>query len=274
MNDKYSKLYKTAETDEEAVARLIAILRILRVECPWDRKQTHESLTGCMLEEAYEAVDAINEKNYDNLKEELGDVLLQTLFHSLLAEEEKRFGFKDVINEECEKMIRRHPHVFSTAEAKSVDNVLEKWENIKRQENNWDSQTERLKSVPKALPALIRSRKVQERASEVGFDWDDTSDVFPKIIEETQELRKAYENRSNSEIVEELGDLLFSIVNISRFLSVNAEDALTDATDKFIRRFGRMESAAAAEGVKLQDLELKEMDVLWEKAKDLDSSGK
>ena len=140
MNDKYSELYKTAETDEEAVARLIAILRILRVECPWDRKQTHESLTGCMLEEAYEAVDAINEKNYDNLKEELGDVLLQTLFHSLLAEEEGRFGFKDVINEECEKMIRRHPHVFSTAEAKSVDNVLEKWENIKRQENNWEQE--------------------------------------------------------------------------------------------------------------------------------------
>lgn len=269
MLDKYSGLYETAGTDEEALGRLIKILRVLRTECPWDRKQTHDSLTGCMLEEAYEAVDAINEKDFDNLKEELGDVLLQTVFHSLLAEEEGHFDMTAVINEECEKMIRRHPHVFSVTEAKSIDNVLEKWENIKRQENDWNSQSERLEGVPKALPALVRSRKVQKRASEVGFDWDDISDVFLKISEETQELREAYENRGSEEIVEELGDLLFSIVNISRFLGVDAEDALTRATDKFIRRVAFVEAAAGSEGRELTDLGQEEMDVFWEKSKDL-----
>ena len=271
MKDQYSELYKTAETKEEALARLTAILRVLRVECPWDRKQTHESLTGCMLEEAYEAVDAINEKDYDNLKEELGDVLLQTIFHSLLAEEEGHFDMTAVINEECEKMIRRHPHVFSDTEAKSIDNVLEKWENIKRQENDWDRQSERLRGVPRALPALIRGRKVQERASEIGFDWDDISGVFHKVREETQELREAYEDQDHEEIVEELGDLLFSIVNISRFLGVDAEESLTRATDKFIRRVEYVESEALKRGMKVSELEQDQQDILWEMAKDEDS---
>ncbi|MBR6444119.1 MAG: nucleoside triphosphate pyrophosphohydrolase [Firmicutes bacterium] len=268
MKDEYRELYKTAETDEEALARLISILRILRKECPWDRKQTHDSLTGCMLEEAYEAVDAINEENYDNLKEELGDVLLQTVFHSLLAEEEGRFDMKAVINEECEKMIRRHPHVFSDTEAKTIDNVLEKWENIKRQENDWNSQSERLRDVPKALPALVRGRKVQERASEIGFDWDDISGVFLKIREETQELREAYEDQGREDIVEELGDLLFSIVNISRFLGVDPEESLTRATDKFIKRVEYVESEAGKRGVSVSELDPEQQDIFWEMAKD------
>ena len=271
MKDQYSELYKTADTEEEALSRLTAILRVLRTECPWDRKQTHESLTGCMLEEAYEAVDAINEKDYDNLKEELGDVLLQTVFHSLLAEEEGRFDMTAVINEECEKMIRRHPHVFSDTEAKSIDNVLEKWENIKQQESDWDRQSERLRGVPRALPALVRSRKVQERASEIGFDWDDVSGVFHKVREETQELREAYGGQDHEGIVEELGDLLFSIVNISRFLGIDAEECLTRATDKFIRRVEYVESEALERGVKVSDLEQEQQDVLWEMAKDKDS---
>ena len=271
MKEEYSELYKTAETDEEALGRLVSILRILRKECPWDRKQTHDSLTGCMLEEAYEAVDAINEENYDNLKEELGDVLLQTIFHSLLAEEEGRFDMTAVINAECEKMIRRHPHVFSDTEAKSIDNVLEKWENIKRQESDWNSQSERLRDVPKALPALIRSRKVQERASEIGFDWDDISGIFLKIREETQELREAYEDQGGEGIVEELGDLLFSIVNISRFLGVDAEESLTHATDKFIRRVEYVESEAVKRGMQVSELTQEQQDIFWEMAKDEDS---
>ena len=271
MKEEYSELYKTAETDEEALGRLSSILRVLRKECPWDRKQTHDSLTGCMLEEAYEAVDAINEENYDNLKEELGDVLLQTIFHSLLAEEEGRFDMTAVINAECEKMIRRHPHVFSDTEAKSIDNVLEKWENIKRQESDWNSQSERLRDVPKALPALIRSRKVQERASEIGFDWDDISGIFLKIREETQELREAYEDKGREGIVEELGDLLFSIVNISRFLGVDAEESLTHATDKFIRRVEYVESEAVKRGMQVSELTQEQQDIFWEMAKDEDS---
>ena len=271
MREEYSELYKTAETDEEALGRLISILRVLRKECPWDRKQTHDSLTGCMLEEAYEAVDAINEENYDNLKEELGDVLLQTIFHSLLAEEESRFDMTAVINADCEKMIRRHPHVFSDTEAKSIDNVLEKWENIKRQESDWNSQSERHRDVPKALPALIRSRKVQERASEIGFDWDDISGIFLKIREETQELREAYEDQGREGIVEELGDLLFSIVNISRFLGIDAEESLTHATDKFIRRVEYVESEAVKREMQVSELTQEQQDIFWEMAKDEDS---
>ncbi len=264
---KYPELQKTASDSLEAVKRLIDIVELLRKECPWDKVQTHESLRKCMLEEAYEVADAIDNKDFANLREELGDVLLQVVFHASLAKESANFDLKDVINEECEKMIRRHPHIFSTEEAKNVDKVLEKWENVKRKEKGHQTQLERLSAVPRALPALTRSYKVQARAAEVGFDWDDVSGAFSKIHEETGELEGAYRSSAQDAITEELGDLLFSVVNVARFLDVDPEYALTLTSDKFTRRFGYIEKVASDNGRKLTDMTLSEMDVLWEEAK-------
>lgn len=264
---KYPELQKTAVSDSEAVKRLSDIIELLRKECPWDKVQTHQTLRKCMLEEAYEVADAIDNMDFANLREELGDVMLQVIFHASLAAENGNFSLKDVINDECEKMIRRHPHIFSNEDAKNVDKVLEKWENVKRKEKGQKTQLERLTSVPKALPALTRSYKVQARAAEVGFDWDDVSGAFSKIHEETDELAEACRSSEKDAIVGELGDLLFSIVNVARFLDVDPEYALTLTSEKFIRRFGYIEEAADAAGLKLTDMTLAEMDKLWDEAK-------
>lgn len=266
---EYENLTKEARRPEEAFARLIEILKVLRRECPWDREQTHESLRVCMLEEAYEVVEAINTGNYENLEEELGDVFLQVLFHSSLAAESKRFDLTNVINKECDKMIRRHPHVFLREEANSIDKALEKWENVKRREHGEASHTARLSAVPKALPALTRSFKIQARAAEVGFDWDDVACAFQKIDEEVSELKEAAESKQKEKIVEELGDLIFSAVNAARFLGVDPEEALNLTSEKFIKRFSEIEKAAVASGKRLEEMSLEEMDVLWEYAKTL-----
>ena len=266
---KYGELIKPAENAEAAFARLIAIIELLRRECPWDRVQTHKSLRPCMLEEAYEVADAIDSSDMDNLEEELGDVLLQVVFHTSLASENNKFAMTSLINRECDKMVRRHPHVFLQETAKSVDKVLEKWENVKKKEHGQTTQTQRLSSVPKALPALIRGYKVQARAAEVGFDWDDVAPAFQKIKEETGELLEAYraapENRDR--LAEELGDLLFSVVNAARFLKVDPEQALTSTSEKFIRRFSFIEEEAFRQGKQLEEMTLTEMDKLWEAAK-------
>ncbi len=264
---KYPELQKTAASDSEAVKRLSDIIELLRKECPWDKVQTHQTLRKCMLEEAYEVADAIDNMDFANLREELGDVMLQVIFHASLAAENGNFSLKDVINDECEKMIRRHPHIFSNEDAKNVDKVLEKWENVKRKEKGQKTQLERLTSVPKALPALTRSYKVQARAAEVGFDWDDVSGAFSKIHEETDELAEACRSFEKDAIAGELGDLLFSIVNVARFLDVDPEYALTLTSEKFISRFGYIEEAADAAGLKLTDMTLAEMDKLWDEAK-------
>ena len=266
---EYENLTEEARRPEEAFARLIEILKVLRRECPWDREQTHESLRVCMLEEAYEVVEAINTGNYENLEEELGDVFLQVLFHSSLAAESKRFDLTDVINKECDKMIRRHPHVFLREEANSIDKALEKWENVKRREHGEASHTARLSAVPKALPALTRSFKIQARAAEVGFDWDDVACAFQKIDEEVSELKEAAESKQKEKIVEELGDLIFSAVNAARFLGVDPEEALNLTSEKFIKRFSEIEKAALASGKRLEEMSLEEMDILWEYAKTL-----
>lgn len=266
---EYENLTEEARRPEEAFARLIEILKVLRRECPWDREQTHESLRVCMLEEAYEMVEAINTGNYENLEEELGDVFLQVLFHSSLAAESKRFDLTDVINKECDKMIRRHPHVFLREEANSIDKALEKWENVKRREHGEASHTARLSAVPKALPALTRSFKIQARAAEVGFDWDDVACAFQKIDEEVSELKEAAESKQKEKIVEELGDLIFSAVNTARFLGVDPEEALNLTSEKFIKRFSEIEKAALASGKRLEEMSLEEMDILWEYAKTL-----
>ncbi|NLP30734.1 MAG: nucleoside triphosphate pyrophosphohydrolase [Clostridiales bacterium] len=266
----FEDLYLEGKTDEEAVKRLAKIISILRSEegCPWDKAQTHESLKPCLVEEAYEVLEAIDNKDWDNLEEELGDVLLQVIFHSDLGKEEGKFDLKSIANRECEKMIRRHPHIFSNFSIDSIDTVVEKWENMKQREAQI-SYTESMKRIPKSLPALRKSYKVQAKAAQVGFDWNDTDSAFEKITEETKELFEAYKKSNQDSIVEELGDLLFAVVNVARFLQVDPEDALNFASQKFIRRFGFIESSAKEEGRKLEELTLSEMDKLWEDSKAL-----
>lgn len=276
MREEYEHLMREAATSEQALARLAEIISILRKQCPWDRAQTHETLKACMLEEAYESVEAIDRRDADNLAEELGDVMLQVVFHSNLAQEEGLFDLKTVINRECEKMIRRHPHIFLTETAnntiKSIDNVLEKWENIKERENAGKTRTDRLAGVPLALPALTRAAKVQKKAAEVGFDWTEVTPAVDKVREETEELIAAYSaaEPDKERVAEELGDLLFSVVNVARFLKVDPEEALRMTTNKFIRRFSHVEQQALACGRSVEDMSLAEMDKLWDEAKELE----
>ena len=278
MKEQYRGLAETAKDKQEAIERLAEIIGILRKECPWDKVQTHESLRPGMLEEAYEVVDAINNHDLENLREELGDVLLQVVFHAHIEEENQNFDLTDVINEECEKMIRRHPHVFleesENNHAKSIDKVLEKWENIKVQEKGTSDVTSRMEKVPKALPALVRAAKIQKKAAESGFDWDDISGAFEKVQEEYREVSECYaENPSGLDALkEEVGDLLFSVVNIARFLGIDPEDALDYTNNKFIRRFSYVEKAALACGRELEEMSLSEMDELWNEAKQLEHS--
>lgn len=267
MDERYKELFDFKDDEGEALKRLGDIISILRKECPWDREQTHESLITCMIEEAYEAVDAIQENNVENLREELGDVLLQVVFHSNLSTEEGAFTLTDVINEECDKMIRRHPHVFLKEKVKTIDKMLEKWENVKSREHGERNYTERLERVPKAFPALLRSSKVQSKASKVGFDWNDVEKVFEKVEKKLLELKEACFQGYSGDISEELGDLLFSVVNLSRFLDVDAEKSLNEATAKFIKRFAYIENASTKRGIDLKDMSLEEMDELWEEAK-------
>ncbi len=272
----YEELLKTAQTDSEGFERLQRVIEILRAPggCPWDRAQTHESLTRGMVEEAYEVVQAIENHDRDNLIEELGDVLLQVVMHAQIASEEGNFTMKDICNREAEKMIFRHPHVFGPkaenskdSQGLSVDNVLDLWENIKEVEKSETSATASMQKIPRHLPALLRSEKVQKKAARVGFDWPDVSGAFQKLDEESAELKEAYQQGDQEHIKEELGDLLFAITNISRFLGIDPEDALNATSNKFIRRFAYVESAAMAQGRRPEDMTLSEMDTLWEEAK-------
>lgn len=272
----YEEYYAEAKSSEEAVERLRNIIHILRGAegCPWDREQTHETLKRCLVEETYEVIEAIDNRDADNLEEELGDVLLQVVMHAEIGEESGKFNLKTVANRVSDKMIRRHPHVFGEKTVKNqnnavetIDNVLERWENVKRNEHGVKSQTDSMKSIPKALPSLLRSDKIQKKAADVGFDWDTVEEAFAKVKEETVELLDIYDGCDRDHIKEEVGDLLFAVVNVARFLHVDPEEALNFTADKFIRRFSYIEDTAQKQGRVLPDMSLTEMDKLWEEAK-------
>ncbi len=271
----YEELISPALTDAEAVERLRKIVEVLRAPggCPWDQVQTHDSLRRGMIEEAYEVVEAIENGDDANLREELGDVLLQVLFHADLADDEGKFTLADVANEECEKMIRRHPHVFAVKEeGLSPEDVLVRWDDIKKTEKKSESQTDSMKKIPRDLPALLRADKIQAKAAKVGFDWDDVSGAFDKVAEESAELLEAYQaarasGADTAHVKDELGDLLFAVVNVARFLNIDPEDALNGCSAKFMRRFSYVEQQAASQGRRLPDMTLPEMDALWNEAK-------
>lgn len=249
--------------------RLIDIMEELRSEngCPWDREQTHESLKRYLIEETYELLEVVDIMDKRRICEELGDVLLQVVFHAQIAKENKDFDMTDVIDGICNKLIYRHPHVFGDVTANTSIEVLKNWEELKKKEKGLEDQTSVLKDVPKNLPALMRSYKVQQKAAQVGFDWENTKDVFAKIREEIDELEQAVKNNDKVNIEEELGDVLFSVVNLSRFVKVHPELALTQSTEKFIKRFEYIENKAVQLGKNLNEMTLSEMDELWEQAK-------
>lgn len=249
---------------------LVEIMARLRGEggCPWDREQNHESLKPYIVEEAYEVLEAIDEGDMELLKEELGDLLLQTVFHSRLAEEAGIFNVNDVLNGICDKLVRRHPHVFGESDADTSEKVLKQWKEIKKGEkpdNGGKSLLE--KAAPAGLPALMRAMKVQEKASSAGFDWEGWRGAFDKVEEELRELRHAFENGEKEKVEMELGDFLFSLVNTSRHLNVDPEEALRKTITKFMRRFAHIEKRLMETGKSLSDATLAEMDKLWDEAK-------
>lgn len=246
---------------------LLNIVRILRAPdgCPWDREQTHQSIRRGLIEESYEAVYAIDHNDMAGFCEELGDVLFQILFNAQIADELGAFDMQEVCDGICKKMIYRHPHVFADTSADTTAQVLDNWDKLKRKEKNQNSFTDTLKSVPLALPALLRAQNVQKRAAKAGFDWDDISGPLSKISEETEELKTAIAESSNIE--DELGDLLFSVVNISRFLKLDAEEALSNATEKFIARFEKVEEAVKKSGKAMDEVSLEELDAIWDSVK-------
>ena len=243
------------------------VIRILRAPggCPWDRKQTHKTLRTNLVEEAYEAVDAIDREDMDALYDELGDVLLQIVLHAEIAREHGEFTIEDVTTAITHKMIFRHQHVFGSAKADTADEVLDLWQKVKKAERHQKTQAEVLRSVTRSLPALMRAEKVQKRAADVGFDWESAQAAFYKIGEEAEELSGAV--KSGSGIEEEAGDLLFAVVNVLRLLKLDPEIALSRAIDKFIARFAKMEESILADGKQLAGMTLEEMDAYWARVK-------
>jgi tetrapyrrole methylase family protein/MazG family protein len=255
--------YKTSY-DVFDLAQIVTLLRAPG-GCPWDREQTHESILRNFLEEAYEVAEAIDEGSTEHLKEELGDVLLQVLFHTEIERELGQFDLNAVADGVCKKLIYRHPHVFGECSVSGTGQVLENWETLKRKEKGQDSYADSVDAVARSLPALWRAEKIQKKARKAGFDWDDVSGALDKLEEETAELREAIAEHSNIE--EEFGDLLFAAVNTARFLDLDPEQALNLASDKFSARFRRVEELATASGRDMKDMTLAELDKLWNQVK-------
>lgn len=249
---------------------LMDIVRILRAPggCPWDREQTHESIKKNFIEETYEVIEAINKKEPAMLREELGDVLLQIALHCEMEREQETFTFDDVCDEVCKKLIVRHPHVFGDVQADTAEQVLTNWDIIKMETKHQKSAAESMASVPRELPALMRAQKLQKKAAKVGFDWDEADGALDKVREEADELQDAMKKADCTAVTDELGDLLFSVVNVARFAGVDAEEALTGATDKFYRRFAQVEQLANERGIDMKTAGIEALDKLWDEAKE------
>ena len=248
---------------DDQFARFMGIVRRLRKECPWDRAQTHKSIRHSLLEEAYEVLEAIDRGRMDELRDELGDLLLHIALHAVMAEERKAFTINDVFRALTEKLIRRHPHVFGSVNVRSAGEVKANWEKLKLKEDR----SSVLEGVPRKLPALLKARRLQEKASKVGFDWKKKRDVWNKVEEELAEFRAAETKKSKHAMEEEFGDVLFSLVNYSRFINIHPELALARTTEKFTHRFQLMERELKKRGIALPDAGLPLMDELWDRGK-------
>ena len=235
--------------------------------CPWDKEQDFKSIASCSIEEAYEVADAIEREDFNDLKEELGDLFFQIIFHSGMAEEKKLFNFEEVVKELNDKLIRRHPHVFDKKQEMSASESLEIWEKEKKKEREKKNLISLMDDIPKNLPSLTRAKKIQKRAKSVGFDWQNESDVIRKIDEEIDELKRAKVSQKKEDISEEIGDLFFTLVNLSRHYNLEPEDIIIKANLKFEKRFRKMEDEANKTKVNLEDLEINELETLWQKIK-------
>ena len=249
--------------DNYTVQDLVDIVKVLRAPggCQWDAQQTHQSIRRNFLEEAYEVAEAIDQNSTEHLQEELGDVLLQVVFHTAIEEEEGRFNLDDVADGVCKKLMYRHPHVFGDVSVSSTGEILANWEELKKKEKGQATQADAVDAVARSLPALWRAEKVQKKAAKVGFDWDSVDGAVDKLSEELGEVKEAMAGHGDP--AEELGDLLFAAVNVSRFLKVDPEDALQAACDKFAARFRRVEEAVTGQGKRMEDLSLEELDAIW-----------
>lgn len=258
------------EAEHYDLDHLMQIVTRLRAPggCPWDREQTHRSMKADLVDETYEVLDAIDRDDPDALADELGDVLLHIAMHAAIGQEHGEFTIRDVLDDVCRKMIRRHPHIFGDVHAETSEEVLQNWEAIKKQEKSLQSQTGVMREVPRSFPALMRAAKVQKKAKNVGFDWDDAKEALKKVREETGEVEEVWDDPEK--LFSELGDLLFATVNICRMKKVPPELALQGATEKFIRRFSYVEEHAKMQGRELNGMTLEEMDVLWEECKALE----
>lgn len=249
----------------EPFERLVKIMDDLREKCPWDRKQTIQSLRQLTLEETYELTEAISGEDWKSIKEELGDLLLHILFYSKIGSEQNKFTLNEVIEGIAEKLIVRHPHIYGDVQVNNEEDVKRNWEQIKLKEGKKSV----LSGVPKALPSLIKAMRLQEKAKQVGFEWENKEQVWKKVEEEITELKEALEQKDHKKVEEEFGDVLFSMVNFARFLDVDAENALETTNKKFIDRFTQMEEAALARGMNLNEMTLDQMDAIWNEIKQI-----
>ena len=247
-----------------AFERLINIMEELREKCPWDKKQTMESLRYLTIEETYELSDAILESNMDEIKNELGDLLLHTVFYSLIASETNDFDISSVINGVCDKLVHRHPHIYGDVKVKDAVEVKKNWERLKMKEGKKSI----LEGVPKSLPSIVKAFRIQEKARGIGFDWENKVQVWEKVLEEIEELNHEIENGEADRIESEFGDVLFALINYARFISVNPADALERTNKRFIKRFQIMEQMIEKEGLTISDMSLSDMDIFWEQAKE------
>ncbi|QNA43717.1 nucleoside triphosphate pyrophosphohydrolase [Lacibacter sediminis] len=252
---------QTATAD--SFLRLVKIMDELREQCPWDRKQTIHTLRQLTIEETYELTDAISEENWKDIKEELGDLMLHIVFYSKIGAEQNQFTIPDMINGVCEKLIARHPHIYGDVKVDDEKDVKRNWEKLKMKEGK----TSVLSGVPKGLPSMVKAIRIQEKAKQVGFEWENKEQVFEKIEEEINELKEVVQTAEQDKIEEELGDVFFSLVNYARFLQIDADHALERTNQKFIQRFTQMEQEAISEGKQLTHLSLEEMDGIWNRIK-------